>query len=170
MKLIILGKAGSGKDTVGDYLVEQYGYTKYSFAAKLKEICHDLFPELMMLDRRNLLQTVGSKMRQIQEDVWINYLLSAVETDRAVITDCRYENEIETCINRGYVSIEVLCNEYIRDKRLILRDGRTLTSCEKQHPSEQLSVKTDYALDNNGSLSNLYKQIDEVVTSWQDVD
>ena len=43
-KLIgILGKKRSGKDTTGDYLVEEYNFIKYAFANPLKEICKILF-------------------------------------------------------------------------------------------------------------------------------
>jgi hypothetical protein len=42
--LIGLGaKGGIGKDTMGDYLVQKYGYIKKSFADNLKQCCHSLF-------------------------------------------------------------------------------------------------------------------------------
>lgn len=44
MKIIgIVGKKRSGKDTVADYLVQNYGYIKLSFASPLKEIIKTLF-------------------------------------------------------------------------------------------------------------------------------
>lgn len=43
MKLVLLtGKAGSGKDTVADILCSR-GFTKYSFAAPLKDFAEELF-------------------------------------------------------------------------------------------------------------------------------
>ena len=39
----LLGKKRSGKDTSGDYLVENYGFVKYAFADPVKEICKILF-------------------------------------------------------------------------------------------------------------------------------
>ena len=39
----LLGKKGSGKDTVADYLVSKYGFTKYAFADKIKDIIKILF-------------------------------------------------------------------------------------------------------------------------------
>lgn len=40
----IMGKMGSGKDTIADYLVERYGYTKVSFSELLRdELCELLW-------------------------------------------------------------------------------------------------------------------------------
>lgn len=38
------GDPGSGKDTVGGYLVEHHGYTRLAFADRLKEACEALNP------------------------------------------------------------------------------------------------------------------------------
>lgn len=38
------GDPGSGKDTVGEYLVKQYGFTRLAFADKLKVMCEALDP------------------------------------------------------------------------------------------------------------------------------
>lgn len=40
----ITGKLGSGKDTVGAILVEQYGYQRVAFADALKNLAYDLNP------------------------------------------------------------------------------------------------------------------------------
>lgn len=39
----ICGFAGAGKDTIGDMLVEEFGFTKISFADKLKDACAVMF-------------------------------------------------------------------------------------------------------------------------------
>lgn len=38
-----MGTKGSGKDTCGDYLIDQYGFSKKSFADPLKRACQELF-------------------------------------------------------------------------------------------------------------------------------
>lgn len=40
----ITGKASSGKDTIADYLVEYYGFTKFKFADRLRDMLLDLDP------------------------------------------------------------------------------------------------------------------------------
>ena len=40
------GKAGSGKDTIADYLVTNYGYTKFALADAVREAVFILNPSL----------------------------------------------------------------------------------------------------------------------------
>ena len=39
----LAGKKGSGKDTIADYLCEQYGFIKYGFGDPIKEIGRIMF-------------------------------------------------------------------------------------------------------------------------------
>ena len=39
----VIGLKNSGKDTVGDYLVSQFGFTKYAFAHPVKQVCKTIF-------------------------------------------------------------------------------------------------------------------------------
>jgi hypothetical protein len=44
MKLVgICGKAGAGKDTLADFLVQNHGFVKVSFADPLKRICREVY-------------------------------------------------------------------------------------------------------------------------------
>ena len=38
MLVLLNGLAGSGKDTVANYLIEKYGFVKVSFGAVLKDV------------------------------------------------------------------------------------------------------------------------------------
>ena len=95
----ITGKAGVGKDTLADYLVRQFGYTKYSMAAPLKKLLNDCFgwTDAMWRDRewkeraalqgsvdgyhtqyspRLLAQWLGTEVGRCigGEDVWVNMM------------------------------------------------------------------------------------------------
>lgn len=65
MRIILAGRAGSGKSTIGDYLASVYGFRTYSFADKIKEIALKLFPESFKNERkpRQLLQELGDSLR-----------------------------------------------------------------------------------------------------------
>ncbi len=43
MLVVLSGKAGSGKDTVADYLVKNKYFTKISLADPIKRICSEYF-------------------------------------------------------------------------------------------------------------------------------
>ena len=43
MRFIINGRAGAGKDVIADYMVEEYGFTKITFAAGIYEIARNTF-------------------------------------------------------------------------------------------------------------------------------
>jgi len=102
----VCGRKQSGKDTIGKILIKRRGFKKYSFAAKLKEIALDLFdidiPEshgAINEDERKVLQMLAHKMRDINEDVWIDFVLKQIvhsepEDAKIVITDVRYPNEL----------------------------------------------------------------------------
>ena len=74
MKIAICGKMASGKTTLADWFVDNHDFLKISLAAKVKEIGVNLFG-MKQKDRR-LLQQIGMKMREIKEDVWIDYLIN----------------------------------------------------------------------------------------------
>lgn len=46
MILGIAGRKGSGKDTVGDYLVARHGFVRVAFADPVKRVARDLWPHL----------------------------------------------------------------------------------------------------------------------------
>jgi hypothetical protein len=117
----LAGYAGSGKDTVGNILVEQYGYRRIAFADNVKELTLKVDPviwdneeeldvplsyfverygwDVAKKDRqvRELLQKTGQGAREVLgEDVWIDAALKDVGYDEnIVITDVRYPNEVE---------------------------------------------------------------------------
>lgn len=130
MKTIgITGKAGAGKDTIGDYLVQHHGFLKFAFANPLKCMIDTAFGPIAWSDRRvketplpkigksprELAQTLGLEWgRQVvHPDVWVILMEQAVaEVERAewagaagvegvVITDVRFENEADWIRARG---------------------------------------------------------------------
>ncbi len=164
MRLLLIGKAGAGKDTVADYLVEKYGFQRYAFADKLKEIVKDLWPDAFKDGKpRKLLQDVGTKMREIDKDVWVNYVMRQIgNKDRVVISDCRLMNEYEMAVGRGFIPVLVQCDEKVRLERLQKRDGYILSREEASHESETelAEMVPVYFLDNSASREILLNDVD----------
>ena len=127
----LLGFAGSGKGTVADILVDQYGYTKISIADSVKDVASVLFGwprDLLEGDTkesrefretkdlfwtrklgydftaRMALQKIGTEAgREVfHPDLWIFTLEKKLEySNRIVIADTRFPNEIQFLKNKG---------------------------------------------------------------------
>lgn len=139
--VLVAGKAGSGKDTVGDLLCNVYGYERVSFAAPLKEQARAIWPNLDWTKKqRPVLQAFGSACRDIDALTWVRLAerdASAWNTMNipVVVTDCRYLNEYEYFSARQWMCIYLDCSHELRVQRLIARDG----DCDLrslQHASE----------------------------------
>jgi len=165
------GKAGSGKSTAAAYLAGK-GFEELAFADPLKEGAGILFgfnPEQThgafkdRLDHRigrtprEVLQSLGDFTRVI----WPEAFISAVrrQLHRAmgsvVISDVRFLNEAR--------ALELLGAILIR----IERQGAGAVGGIESHASEiELDAWPGWSarIDNNGTKSDLYRQIDEVLT------
>jgi dCMP deaminase len=176
VRVLLVGKAGAGKDTVADHLVRRYGFVRYAFADRLKEIARDLFPEAFVGPKpRALLQNLGEAVRRVDPDVWARYVLRRVEAEnpaRAVITDCRYANEFELCSVAGFLPVLVSCPDEVRRARLAARGDAPLSAEEAAHPSEheaaELAERQPHRLAallvNDGPPEWLYRQVDGLMS------
>ena len=128
----IYGYARSGKDTIGAHLVKNFGFTRYAFADPLKRACCEMFgitmdhfndPELKEKEipfwgfsPRYMAQRLGTEggRELFRDDIWIkraemewiNYQ-NAVNGTGMVITDMRFENEINWVKSQGGYLIKV---------------------------------------------------------------
>lgn len=165
-KIIINGRAGAGKDTIGEYLKNKYGFIPISFAEGIYDIAYRYFE--MKKKNRALLQAIGEKLREIDPLVWINYTFKKIENDpyeqKYVITDMRKEIEYSKGIERGFYPIRVIADLNTRIDRIIKRDGIMpdikLFEADVETGADCFSMIT---IDNNGSFENLYRQIDDII-------
>lgn len=180
----LIGRAGSGKDTVANRLVAEHGFRAISIAAPLKDAASVLFDidRHVMDDRqlketidlrygltpRHLLQHMGTEYirSQFSEDFLIKRALQGVsETDKVVITDVRFDNEAHGVMNTP-ISNAQLWN-ISADQRL--RGETCLDEKAAQHVSEQplsLDMYSVLEVDNNGTMDDLYRKVDAMVTTF----
>ena len=161
----ISGKFASGKDTVADYLVKVYLFRKLAFAAKLKEICSDLFG---MKDKdRELLQKVGVAMREIRNNVWVDYLVTSVAPEaNIVVTDLRFPNEFEALKAKGAFLIRLEVPQQVRVARYRELYKKEPTEEQLTHESETAlddERQWDYVLNNGGRVDELNRQVDRIM-------
>ena len=118
MKIAICGKMASGKTTLADWFAEHHDFLKISLAAKVKGVAKDLFG--MTHKDRRLLQQIGMKMREIKEDVWIDYLinLQVDEGENLIVDDVRFINEAEKLKTAGWTLIRINIDDDLQKQRL----------------------------------------------------
>lgn len=113
--IIVSGLAGSGKDTVGKYLVDNHGYTRLAFADAVKDEVHMLYPYVPRVafdtpegknsrpfkdsgqTARDKLIEIGENRKKVDPLYWIRIIASRIRASpkprRFVITDCRFVSE-----------------------------------------------------------------------------
>ena len=96
MKIAISGPMCSGKTTIAKCICEiNPSYNIHSFGGKIKELARDLF-NMDKIKDRSLLINIANKMKDIDPDVWIKYILKECSNEKnCVIDDLRFENELE---------------------------------------------------------------------------
>lgn len=171
MKIAVFGKIRSGKDTVGKMLIEEYGFNRYAFGDGIGEIIQKYFPEAWAEGKpRKHYQFIGQALRELNSDVWVNYLLNNIKKDEAelkfkygynkpykvVVTDGRQVNEAEKLRKQGYLIIKVSCPEEIRVERM-KKAGDVFTPESLKHDTElQVDlIKPDIEIDNSGTIEGL---------------
>ena len=168
-RIILNGRGGSGKDVFADYLVDNYGFKKIAFAEPLYEIAYKYFG--MTYKDRKLLIDIGEFGRSIDPLVWVKYAFNeAKKYDKVVISDCRRHNEWVYALERNYLPIHIDADLDIRVDRLIARDGVYPNLELLENESETGADGLDFiTVNNNGSLEELYRQIDDIVAfDWAD--
>lgn len=118
MKIAITGKMCSGKSTLAQIIKEtNSNYVIYSFGQKVKDVAKDLFN--MKEKDRSLLTSIGSKMRDIDPEVWINYVINqSKDKSHCIVDDLRYQNEYEALHRNGYKIIQLVVDPKVQEKRI----------------------------------------------------
>ena len=139
MKIAICGKMCSGKSYVAKYLSLKYNCKIYSFGYAVKKYCKELFD--MKYKDRILLQTFAEKMKEINKNVWINYIIKQIkELDNIIIDDLRFHNEQIELKKLGFIFIKLNINKKLQFERLIstypLNYKEHLSPKQLKHKSE----------------------------------
>jgi len=177
MLVLVCGKAGAGKDTIGAYLCDYYGFRGDSLASPIKRLVKDIFvlDDQRVYDRalreeplpdwhpwtvRKLLQFIGTEMfrSSICPEVWVKSLWLRVRDNPAnwVVTDVRFPNELGFLKWKfpDCISIKVVRNG---------SDGITKGGIAN-HESEAYDLGTDWTVTNNDSFDDLYAEIDVIMS------
>ena len=157
VKIAIIGKMCSGKTTITDYLITLNSqFKKLSFADKVKEIAIDLF-EMTKKDRY-LLQSIGTKMREIKSTVWADYTVKQSQNYQFVlIDDLRYQNEFKCLKQENFKFIKLNISSELQIERL----KKTYPDSWESH-IENLQHQSETEIDTlNNDLFDLVIDVDK---------
>lgn len=131
--------------------------------------------DMPTLTPRWILQYWGTEVcrKAFHDDIWIASLENKLQnsTSNLVVSDCRFPNEIASIRNAGGKIIWVQRGQlpFWYDLAVEANKGCNKSILElekiKIHSSETAWVGTEFdlILDNNGSIQDLYKQVDQLV-------
>ncbi|MFE5159142.1 hypothetical protein ACFRNT_11520 [Streptomyces sp. NPDC056697] len=175
----ILGRARSGKDTAGRWLVENRGYNRVAFADPLREAALKLDPWIVhegdyaysdwkerlsetvadngwerakeTLEVRRLLQQLGHSIRTLDEDFWLRQALkTADEASERTGLPC-------VITDVRYPNEVAALRE--RGWHLVYIDRPGVEQLD--HPSERLTwPDADYVIHNDSDLSHFLREVE----------
>jgi hypothetical protein len=181
----ISGKKFNGKDTIGDYLVKKYGYTRIGFADALKEACRCIFgfdeeqlygnkketiDDFWKVTPRAILQYVGTDMFRdniekiiphVKKDIWLRVIEKKINNILEINPDSKFVITDLRFENESQF-INKLGGIKIRVTRQINNDKNNLYSFhDSEKEIDKLSV--NYDMSNDGTLNELYENIDNLM-------
>lgn len=162
---MINGRSGAGKDEIANHLVSNYGFTQVSFATPIYIFAREFFG--MTAKDRKLLQDIGQSWRNINPDVWVNYLFKNLPDGNIVISDCRQANEIIEGMKNWFIPIRVSASLENRINRIVLRDGAYPDVSLFDNESESGADDFPYIeVNNDGTKQELYEKIDSIINGF----
>lgn len=160
--IALCGLAKSGKSTIADYLVKEYGYQRIKFADPLKDMLRAIGLSYAEIegDRkedsckllggkspRYAMQSLGTEWGRnlicptIWIDIWeIRANASLSKNIPVVVDDCRFQNELDVAQHIGGKSIHI-----IRPSNTPVND----------HISEKIALTADAEINNESSVGEL---------------
>jgi len=176
---IIIGLVGeicAGKGIVVKYLAEKHGAASYRFSTMLRDLLARLY---LPLSRKNM-QNISTAIRQyFAEDIIAKVMTEDVKNNKNKIiivdgvrriADIKYLKKIP-----GFKLVRLVAAPEIRYQRLIARKenpgdkNKTYKEFLADHKKEADSqvplvmAQADLEINNNGSLADLYKQVDQII-------
>lgn len=182
----IVGEFCSGKTTLADYLVEHHGYTRVSFAKRLKEVAAAVYnggepiikhlnyevkqaEGYVQLSGRSVLQQLGQSVKALDDHFWIRWLLSDIDSGEYgdgpyVSDDTRFPYESDALRSRGFLIVRLSTPTHVRMARYEQLYGRRPTEAEMSHPSEveTRKIEADFTIKGTASVAGLAAYIVDI--------
>ncbi|MFA5030129.1 MAG: AAA family ATPase [Patescibacteria group bacterium] len=175
----LVGPLAAGKGTITTYLTEKHGARSVKFSKPLRDIIHRVYKQ----ETREYMSSLAQFLRaQFGNDILVRTLIQDIEhmdVSIAVFDGLRYFDEYNALKERSDFRLWAIdADMEIRHKRILQRgenaDDTTVTFEEfkKQHELAteinipEIMKKADAHINNNGSLADLYSQVDKLIQEF----
>ena len=176
--IIISGKAGSGKDTIAQFMkeeLEKHGKKVLTihYGDAVKWVLRDYFNWDGKKDAvgRTLLQRIGTDVvRAKHPDFWTGIVVGLLQSfepysdfDIALVPDARFPNEIDIALQNLQNCVAVRIERHNDDGSIWVNPN--LTEDQRKHPSETSldCYAFDYVVDNTEGLNTLKESAETIL-------
>ena len=179
MNIILFGPMGCGRSTAANYFIKTTNCLKYNISSYITKITNMM--NYQQLDNKFLYQLFAEQCRvMFGSFVWNNLLMELVQKQQdlylgygemppdIVIADGRKFADLIYWRDRDFTTIGINVDDEIRRDRLIQKDGEDPIKYFNHIIEEEAKIcisQCDYQIDNNGSLVDMYQQIDKIITA-----
>lgn len=155
--IAIAGRFAAGKSTLSAQFIHLYGYTRGSFAERLKQVASDVYNggrpiekdgqyevvdlttgQPQILSGREVLQRLGQAVKSMDRLFWVRWFARDAEQmfGPIVLDDLRFPYEADYLREHGWLIVKVETPERVRMERYRDLYGRYPTASEMSHESE----------------------------------
>jgi dephospho-CoA kinase len=182
MLIGVVGLNGAGKDTVAQYLAENYGFAHKDLGQEIRDELKHLGRNF--LDRNEMIALANERRQRFGANYWCKRAIESVNSKDLVITSVRNPSEVEEIKSRGGIIAEVFADQKTRFERTVARvkndpsahgdvqsfddfKAKEAKELESADPAKQQLLKcismAEYRLNNNNSTKELYGGIEEML-------
>lgn len=179
MNVAIFGRFAVGKTTLARELEDEFGYSRVSMAANMKNIVKEVYGTIDKSDTimarqengsvremniREVLQQFGQNAKDHDRDFWLRWFLndtSFMGGIPLVMDDARLQFEADALRNRDWLLVRLEAPVKVRRARYLAAYGRYPTPAESAHQTETESdtIKVDLVLDGSESPETLAEKV-----------
>lgn len=174
----LTGKRGCGKDTAAKYLLEKYDFKMLDFTKDV--LAPILVQQGKPVTRENLIDIAMLGRKKSHNGIWAEKLCANIKQRAGkdfVISGVRFREEVKVFkqdFKDDFKLVAIICDDRLRYARVKKRGTKNEAdiSFEKFMKTEKKETErviagtmkiADFAIDNNRTLDDMYKEVDEVM-------